>query len=692
MQLRYTATVLLACAVLCPSVAAGDEPKPKADPKLDYFGDPLPSGAVMRLGTVRYRVRAGHRALAFMPDGKTIAAKSDDRSILFFDAESGKRIKELRDEDGSLILSYAIAPDGKRIVTVGAVREDEKHPTRGVLRIWDTNTLKETRTIRWPGDEIPTRVFLVADGKIAVTADRAAVRLWDLEGTEELPSHPFPFDAFQVLAVSQDGTTIAAAGNGKFDIWEWKTKKAPRQILLGKPDVRSLDFSPDGKTLAIGIDYTDGLILLDVATGKRLHTVSYAKTRDTREVAFTRDGKYLMVPDQRDPKDNDYSGGLCFFDVESGLVEKELRSPDRGFASPTVSPAGKWLAAMSGRIRVWDTTTWKEISADDNAHRSMVLGMSIPGEGPIVTAGYDGIHTWNAKDSRPLRQFRHQKGVESLTVAPDGKRVAMNLRELDEFVVWDLVAGKEYLRLPGHGRLGLGTSITIPRDGKRLLSFGGDFFLRVTNLATGKAVVEHPIQPQGVKLPDEELRGRLEGLEIRMGPAAFSPDGRQFVWNVGDNFHLFDVETGKERLKIGSPGVLVSSLAFSADGTVLVATGWAHPTMRALPNGQRSRIEESFVTAWKVDSGENVFSIKVPEVSTGGATFSPDGKVVAVIVLGTKPHVLLLSADDGMKLQEINLPSLPGWKIAFTPDGKRIACAMADSTVLFFDLELRKGE
>jgi WD40 repeat protein len=690
-HIRRFAFVLLACEVVCANDAAGDEPKPKVEPRLDHFGDPLPPGAVMRLGTVRYRVRGGHRALAFMPDGKTIAARSDDRSILFFDVESGKRVKELRDDDGAWILSYAIAPDGKRIVTVGAIREDEKHATRGVLHIWDTKTLKEIRTIRWPGDEIPTRVFLVADGKIAVTADRAAVRLWDLEGTEALPSHAFPFDAYAAFGISPDGTTIAMAGNGKFDIWEWKTKKAPRQIALGTRDILSLDFSPDGKTLAIGVDYTDGLILLDVATGKRLHTLSYQRTHGTREATFTRDGKYLLVPDQRDPKDKDYSGALNFFEVESGLVEKELRGPDRGFASPTVSPDGKRLAAWTGRIRVWDTATWKEISADDDAQRSMVLGISIAGDGPIVTASYDGIHTWDAKDSRPLRQFRHRKAVHFLTVAPDGKRVAMILREMDEFVVWDVVAGKEYLHLPGHGQYGR-TQIAVTADSKRLLSFGHDFFLRVTDLSTGKAVIENAIRPQGVELPDEEAARRFDMLTIRLGLAAFSPDGRRFVWNVGDSFHLFDVETGKERLKIGSPGANVGALAFSADGSTLIATGWAHPMMRALPNGQRSRIEESFVAAWKVDSGESVFSTKVPEMSTGAATFSPDGKIVAIIVLGTKPHILLLTANDGMTLQAINLPSMPGWKLAFTPDSKRIACAMSDSTVLLFDVKPRKGE
>lgn len=60
----------------------------------DRHGDPLPSGAVARLGTVRFRVPDEIQAVAFAHDGKTLAVSS--RAGLFLlDAGSGKRLRRL---------------------------------------------------------------------------------------------------------------------------------------------------------------------------------------------------------------------------------------------------------------------------------------------------------------------------------------------------------------------------------------------------------------------------------------------------------------------------------------------------------------------------------------------------------------------------------------------------------------------
>jgi WD40 repeat protein len=264
--------------------------------------------------------------------------------------------------------------------------------------------------------------------------------------------------------------------------------------------------------------------------------------------------------------------------------------------------------------------------------------------------------------------------------------------EVDEIMVWDLAKRKSLFRLPGHGRFG-GNALVITSDGSRLMSFGGDYFLRATDLATGKAVVDFLVRPEGVELPDDEKSGRREMFALRFGPPVFSPDGRRFAWNLGKDIHVFDVNTGKPTCKIGNPGTIMGSLVFSHDGSKLFGTCWGHPVKRILPNGDtRSATEDSLVSSWNIENGEVIYSVKVPELQIQNPTFSPDGERVALLVNGSKPRVFLLSASEGKTLNEIGLPAIPAGKIAFTPDGKRIACAMSDSTVLFFDLELRKGE
>src|SRR5207237_1709077 len=87
-------TALPSAGVPEPGVpAAADPPAPaQIQPRLDRHGDPLPPGAVARLGTLRFRTAGEAVALAFAPDGQTIAVSSY-AGVFLFDAASGKRTR-----------------------------------------------------------------------------------------------------------------------------------------------------------------------------------------------------------------------------------------------------------------------------------------------------------------------------------------------------------------------------------------------------------------------------------------------------------------------------------------------------------------------------------------------------------------------------------------------------------------------
>ncbi|MCG8604488.1 WD40 repeat domain-containing protein [bacterium] len=139
----------------------------------------------------------GVPVVALSPDGSTIA--SAGHTVTLFSTRTGGLLRELPSADDELILALDFSKDGRLLAGGG---------TGKTVRVWETATGTQTRTLE-NGDDFIRSVAFITDDTSMVVADRTAVRAWDLETGEIETWHDG--GAYQLVSLSSDGGFLVAA-------------------------------------------------------------------------------------------------------------------------------------------------------------------------------------------------------------------------------------------------------------------------------------------------------------------------------------------------------------------------------------------------------------------------------------------------------------------------------------------------
>jgi RNA polymerase sigma factor (sigma-70 family) len=247
--------------------------------RTDGHGDPLPPGALARLGTVRFRPGHQIQALAYSPDGKTIASGGTGGTIFLWDAASGKPCGTLVGHK-AYVFSLAYSADGKRLVSTGS-ESMQPHHNEGKLVLWDLAVGRPLFTVNHPG--WVRTAALSADGRmVAMGCDDGTFRLLDAATGNVLHDFGKP-TGINGLAFSPDSRFLAGPGpNNTIQLWDTATRHEHMR-LQGPSWLRALAFSPDGKSLASAhyrgpspFDDDASIFVWDVATGIKLSKATRA--------------------------------------------------------------------------------------------------------------------------------------------------------------------------------------------------------------------------------------------------------------------------------------------------------------------------------------------------------------------------------------------------------------------------------
>jgi RNA polymerase sigma factor (sigma-70 family) len=448
------------------------------------------------------RVGEAIRSVAFAPDGKTVAAAGDDihlydpetererlridrraRGLSFsrdssvltgavsgaiyrWDAASGRQLTPATAQD-SAVEQILVSADGRSLFTT-----DQD----GGLYLWDTT-----------GGKAPRRIAGGVDRGVVASWDRrflawtvrdvygnSRIRLYDV-ATERIID-PVLHSRSGYRAIGGEATVAAFLPDGKslltleggpptFRLWDLKSGKERRSFTVVPPKSvgdpggrltlaltpfctpRRAALSPDGKTLAIGPDFPEGVSgmpvrLWDVPSGKAGHELMdpvkavdgsdearpqitarsligsrwHMKSRDGR--AFSPDGR-LLVDWAEHPFGPSRIDHVHVWDAEGRAVATLAAGRRNGAANAAFAPDGRTLATASadGTVRLWEVATWK-VRAEFRGHRGRVTALAFSPNGRLFTGGLDTVILgWDVKPSRERVRGTLAPAWEALTDA-----------------------------------------------------------------------------------------------------------------------------------------------------------------------------------------------------------------------------------------------------------------------------------
>jgi WD40 repeat protein len=644
----------------------------------DAHGDPLPAGAVARLGSARWRHGGPVGSLSLSADGKFLASgsqhdpygRNQDRSARLWDAVSGQELyrlqKDKNNNQGSA--AVAVSPDGK-LVAVGQGNS---------VALWDTATGKEVRRAQDArGDSwMFSSLAFSPDGKqLAAGGQGRNVFVWDVASGKEVRKLPV-YQGPHAVAFSPDGKMLAAGAGTTVHIWQADDGKLLHKLRQHRSRVSSVAFSPDSKQLASGaLDHQ--VRLWDVGTGKLLHQMGHPGPKVAADywgyhygdyqysgpaVAFAPDGKVLAsgAGDQI----------IRLWDTATG---KELRRCEGHFGAVTAvvfAPDGKTLYSGSAdtTIGVWEAATGKRLN-DGPGHSDGVLRVAFSADGrQATTVGKGGIiRVWDRHSTKELRRLGDgtESDLADVAVSADGNTLAI-IRKMDETVDrWDLAAGKELP--PVTGPQGGFYALSLAPDGKHLAVVDTSSSVRLWDASTGKEV------RQLCALGGYSSTSSGEEMIMHLA-VTFSPDGKAVAVagarvNNNPSIRLVDTATGKDFPEQASfqNDQNIYRLLFSPDGKTLAALS-----------------SQNLVYLARVGSGKGSRQLQLDQdFGIRALAFSPDGQLLAV---GDKKKLRLFELATGKEVRQLLGHHANIRSVAFSPDGLVLASAGLDTTVLFWDV------
>ncbi len=344
------------------------------------------------------------------------------------------------------------------------------------------------------------------------------------------------------------------------------------------------------------------------------------------------------------------------------------------------------IAALS----VDDSRLHAELTAPNSVE---TLAMCADGDQLIFGSRNGAVYLWNyAAKSEPRALAAADADSQIVAASPCGRFVALASRQ-SQISLWDIRAGHVVETLATGGAdlrllafLSPGVRlVAVAEDGECLrwdVRDDGTLPLAAVDVGRVQRVIAGPggesitlMRPDGRVDLWNTSSGEQRELPVNLG--AGGPQPMRMVWDAAGRF-----------LAVGRRDGTVD--VFAPDGTALHSLGGHRGSVRAIafdPAGRllaASGMNDPNLKLWDVAAGHEIASIRRPQAGARAASFSGDGRYLAVGGWDRSVQVWELVSPKSVHTLAAHQAIVT--RVRFSPDSKLLASGAEDGSVLLWDL------
>jgi WD40 repeat protein len=386
----------------------------------------------MTSGVAKHTLYGHHgaiHAVAFSPDGESLASASQDGTVRIWNVTDGKSLRVIQGHSQQVI-GAAFSPKGGVLATASA---------DSTIKLWNLSSDPKGHVVCRHDGAVTCVAFSPDSRRLASASADRTVAIWDAENGTRLAALQGHEDTVRGVAFSPDNSYLVSVGSDQtLRVWELPSGKQIQSVRAHTLPIYDVAISSDA-TLVATASEDNHVAIWNAKSGRELHRINLPFPRS---VAFSPGSHRLAAAI--------FDQVVYFIDADSNQELGRLSSQVSGLLSVRFSHDGRRLVLATDKntVDVWDLpTSFRGSDRSRTSHRAFTLdghtgavpgAVFSPDDRRIATASHDGtVRIWDAGTGQEALTLRgHAGAVQSIAFSPDGRLLA-SADTQGTVIIWD---------------------------------------------------------------------------------------------------------------------------------------------------------------------------------------------------------------------------------------------------------------